>query len=153
MGWGFWWSFSGICVGTTQVLEWSGKRGKQWEKALIEEPCNITLPVYSSWVKISAEISFFVCSVSFILSEISATGYCHSYWTKWPFDPTVMFIWVRQFGNVWPLFFVVCGQCFQFTVILRYKPFHLKSSSWKFRCAAILSLTLFPLPVSYTLHH
>lgn len=45
------------------------------EKMHVEEPCSIMLPVYSSWRK----ISFFVCSVSFILSEISTTGYCPSY--------------------------------------------------------------------------
>lgn len=73
-----------------QFLGWDHSiSGKTWERSLTvnKDSDRRTLQYYiaSLWHlggNISRSIVLY--SISFIISEISATGCCHSHWTKWP---------------------------------------------------------------------
>lgn len=130
--------------------------GKTWEKSQIaskdaeRRTCNITLLVWGTWGETSAQISFFVCSVSFNISEIPATGCCNNCQTKWPLthqsclSESIRKHMVFYLCSVWSVFLIHCD--------LEAQALSHQSSSRRFPCFALVSLTLFPLPDSHTLH-
>lgn len=129
-----------VCIGSwlmgnksrclEQFLGWDHSiSGKTWERSLTvnKDSDRRTLQYYiaSLWHlggNISRSIVLY--SISFIISEISATGCCHSHWTKWPLT------WQSCPSEpMWKhglFLFVVYDQSYWISVILRYLPFHLR---------------------------
>jgi len=94
--------------------------------------------------------SMVLCSISFVISEISATGCCHSHWTKWPLT------WQScPFESMWKhMVFFICSVWSELLIQydLEVHALSLRGSSWRYPSSALRSFTLFALPLSSALH-